>query len=223
MLYNDLGLQEYSEVWKFQEELFNENILAKKEGRTTQNHLLFCEHPHVITIGKSGKDSNLLYAEEFLREKGVSLFRIDRGGDVTYHGPGQLVVYPIFDLESFGIGLRSYVCNLEEIMIRFLSLYGIKASRSDKATGVWIDADNPKTIRKIGAIGVRSSRFITMHGFALNLNTDMKYFSLINPCGFVDRGVTSLQNEIGHEVDIEEAKERIQQLFAEVFETNVIK
>lgn len=217
MVYIDLGLKEYGDTWKYQEELFDRNVQAKIEGRPTQNYLLFCEHPHVITIGKNGKDGNLLYADEYLKDKGVSVFKNNRGGDVTYHGPGQLVGYPIFDLETYHLGLRRYIFNLEEIMIRFLALYNIYASRSDKATGVWLDTDSPKAIRKIGAIGVRSSRFITMHGFALNINTDLSYFSLINPCGFTDRGVTSLEAEIGGKVDMETVKIQMKNLFEEIF------
>ena len=217
MEYMDLGLREYGEVWKLQEDLFNQNVKAKTGEGTTSNYLLFCEHPHVITIGKNGKADNLLFAEEILKGRGVSLFRIDRGGDVTYHGPGQLVAYPVFDLESFDLGLRRYIYNLEEVMIRFLELYSVIGMRSDNATGVWLDADNPRKMRKIGAIGVRSSRFITMHGFALNINTDLSYFSLINPCGFTDRGVTSLEAEIGGKADMEVVKQQIKHLFEDIF------
>lgn len=215
----DLGIEEYCKVWEYQEKLFEKTIQNKLAQQPTENRLLICEHPHVITIGKSGKDENLLFAEEFLKEKGVSLFKINRGGDVTYHGPGQIVAYPIFDLETLGIGLRQYICNLEEIMIQFLALYGIKAGRSEGATGIWLDTDNPKKIRKAGAIGVRSSRYVTMHGFALNVNTDMSYFSLINPCGFVDRGVTSLEAEIGKKIDMQVAKSQIVELFHKIFDT----
>lgn len=218
-IFEDLGIRRYDEVWNYQEKLFALNVQAKADNKTTQNHLLFCEHEHTITIGKNGKNENLLYDESFLKSKSVSLFHIDRGGDITYHGPGQLVVYPIFDLESFGIGLREYIYRLEEVMIRFLSMYDVNASRFDGAAGVWIDA-NPVRTRKIGAIGVRSSRFITMHGFALNLNTDLRYFSLINPCGFVDKGVTSLEKEIGKKIDIAIAKKQIIALFGDIFVIN---
>jgi len=216
MIYKDLGIAEYSEVWKIQEELFNNNVEAKKDNRQTENYLIFCEHHPVITIGKSGKDENLLFSKDYLKDKGISLFKIDRGGDTTFHGPGQLVVYPIFDLETFHIGLRQYINILEDIMIRLLSSYGIQAGQSDNATGVWLDTDKSDKIRKIGAIGVRSSRYITMHGLALNINTDMSCFSLINPCGFVDRGVTSMQRETGETYNMEEIKLQMKKLF-EVF------
>lgn len=216
MKYEDLGLRDYKEVWDYQEKLFSEKVLAKQKGLQTEDILLFCEHPHTLTIGKNGKNENLLYSSAYLADKGVSIYKIDRGGDVTYHGPGQLVVYPIFDLESLGIGLRQYVYNLEEVMIRFLSSYNIQAERSEGATGVWLKKDliEPK---KLGAIGVKCSRYVTMHGLALNLNTDLSYFSLINPCGFTDRGVTSVKQETGSYVDMKEAKERMKLLFIEVF------
>lgn len=217
MLFNDLDIIEYGSAWEYQQRLFDEALSLKDKGLKPQNHLLFCEHPHVITIGKHGKTDNLLYQENFLNQRGVSLFRIDRGGDVTYHGPGQLVGYPIFDLESFGIGLRQYISNVEEIIIRLLAKYDIQAGRLDGAAGVWLDTAIPSQTRKIAAIGVRSSRFVTMHGFALNVNTDLSYFSLINPCGFVDKGVTSIAKELGEEVDMEEVKKETMLLFEEVF------
>ncbi len=217
MIYKDLKNIEYGHAWKYQQELFAEALSLKDKGEQPENYLLFCEHPHVITIGKHGKHENLLFQENFLKEKGVSLFQIDRGGDITYHGPGQLVGYPIFDLESYDIGLRQYIFNLEEIIIRFLASYNIKAERLDGAAGVWIDTTAPARTRKIAAIGVRSSRFVTMHGFAFNINTDLSYFSLINPCGFVDKGVTSLEKELGHKVDMEEVKSKMKELFEEVF------
>lgn len=217
MIYEDLKSMEYGHAWDYQQKLFNEALACKEKGLKTQSHLLFCEHPHVLTIGKHGKIENLLFQENYLKEKGVSLFQIDRGGDITYHGPGQLVGYPIFDLESYGIGLRQYICNMEEIIIRFVASYGVQAERLPGAAGVWIDTANPARTRKIAAIGVRSSRFVTMHGFALNINTDLSYFSLINPCGFVDKGVTSLEQEIGRKVDMDEAKDKMRLLFEEFF------
>lgn len=220
IIYNDLGLKDYQLAKNIQTELFDSNILAKQNGTPTRNTLILCEHPHTITVGKSGKAENLLYNEEFLNSRGVSLYYIDRGGDVTYHGPGQLVAYPIFDLETFNIGLRQYIYNLEEVMIRFAGLYKIKAVRSEGATGVWLGSEEEMNMRKIGAIGVRSSRYITMHGFALNINTDLSYFSLINPCGFTDRGVTSVEREIGRKLNIETVKEQIKQLFEEIFVLN---
>ncbi len=215
----NLGLAHYGKAWQYQEELFNEALDCKKNGLPTRNTLVLCEHPHTLTIGKNGNEHNLLISEQMLQQRGVALYRIDRGGDITYHGPGQLVGYPIFDLESFAIGLKTYIHTLEEIVIALLAHYGISAARSSGAAGVWIDGDNPATARKICAIGVRSSRYVTMHGFALNVNTDLSYFSLINPCGFTDRGVTSMQKELGAEVDLNDVSLRIQSLFAEKFKT----
>lgn len=217
MIYKDLEVVEYGRAWNLQQTLFAEALSRKDKGVEVNNNLLFCEHPHVITIGKHGKSENLLFQESFLKEKGVSLFLIDRGGDITYHGPGQLVGYPIFDLEKLGIGLRQYIFNIEEIVIRLLAKYNIQAERLDGAAGVWIDTTIPSKARKICAIGVRSSRFVTMHGFALNVNTDLSYFSLINPCGFTDKGVTSMEKELGQKVDMEEVKVKTRQLFEEVF------
>ncbi len=220
MVYQDLENTEYAKVWDYQESLFADAINRKDNKIKSVNHLLFCEHPHTITIGKHGKSENLLYQETFLKEKGVALFQINRGGDITYHGPGQLVGYPIFDLESYNIGLRQYIFNLEEIIIHFLAAYNIQAERLQGAAGVWIDTLNPSKTRKIAAIGVRSSRFVTMHGFALNINTDLSYFSLINPCGFIDKGVTSMQKELGYKVDMSEAKNKIKKLFEDTFKEN---
>lgn len=217
MIYEDLKSIEYSLAWDYQQKLFDETLKQKELNTPTENHLLFCEHPHVITIGKHGKHENLLFQENFLKERGVSLFQIDRGGDVTYHGPGQLVGYPIFDLESYRIGLRLYISNVEEAIIRLLATYNIHAERLEGAAGVWIDVSIPSKVRKIAAIGVRSSRFVTMHGFALNVNTDLSYFSLINPCGFIDKGVTSMEKELGHKVDMVELKVKLKSLFEELF------
>jgi len=220
MVHNDLNIIEYGQAWGYQEKLFEDALSQKSQGQNPQNHLLLCEHPHVITIGKHGKLENLLFQEKHLNEKGVSLFRIDRGGDITYHGPGQLVAYPIFDLESFNIGLRTYIYNIEEIIIRLLRSYNIIAERLEGAAGVWLDTSIPARTRKIAAIGVRSSRFVTMHGLALNVNTDLSYFSLINPCGFIDKGVTSMQKELGREVDMQEVKSKMKPLFEDIFIEN---
>ena len=170
-----------------------------------------------MTIGKSGKDSNLLIPEETLRERGVSFYHINRGGDITYHGPGQITGYPVFDLEYWNLGLKQYIYMLEETIIRFLSLYDLKGERLEGATGVWLDPEVPGRARKICAIGVKSSRFVTMHGFALNINTDLSYFSLINPCGFTDKGVTSLAMELGAPQDFELAKSQLRSIFMEIF------
>jgi lipoyl(octanoyl) transferase len=221
MQYQDLKTIEYGKAWEHQQQLFNKALSEKNQEQKPDNYLLFCEHPHVITIGKHGKAENLLFHENFLKEKGVSLFQIDRGGDITYHGPGQLVGYPVFDLEHFNIGLRQYIYNIEEILIRLLATYNIQAERLESAAGVWIDTAIPSKTRKIAAIGVRSSRFVTMHGFALNVNTDLSYFTLINPCGFIDKGVTSMEKELGYKPDMEEVKEKTKLLFEDVFKDRI--
>ena len=215
--YHDLGRIAYADALTRQTEAFEASLAAKSAGRSVENQLLFCEHLPVLTIGKSGKESNLLIPEALLREKGISFYHVSRGGDITYHGPGQITGYPIFDLECWRIGLKQYIHLLEEAIIRFLSLYGLRGERLDGATGVWIDPEVPERARKICAIGVRSSRFVTMHGFALNVNTDLSYFSLINPCGFTDKGVTSLQAELGEPQDFGLAKQRLLTIFSELF------
>ncbi|SEG24720.1 lipoyl(octanoyl) transferase LipB [Parabacteroides chinchillae] len=216
-IYHDLGRISYADALECQTSAFETLLAAKKDGAEGVNELFFCEHLPVLTIGKSGKDSNLLVTEDLLKQRGVSFFHINRGGDITYHGPGQITGYPVFDLECWDLGLKQYIDRLEEIVIRFLALYGIKGERLDGATGVWIDPDVPGRARKICAIGVKSSRFVTMHGFALNINTDLTYFSLINPCGFKDKGVTSLEKELGTAQDFELAKARLLSLFRELF------
>lgn len=198
----------YAEAWTRQTECFDALIRAKQAGQEYENHIILCEHPHVYTLGRSGKEGNMLLGEEQLQRIGATLYHIDRGGDITYHGPGQLVCYPILNLEEFALGLKEYVHLLEEAVIRVCASYGIVAGRLAKATGVWLEGDTPRA-RKICAIGVRSSHFVTMHGLALNVNTDLRYFSYINPCGFVDKGVTSLQQELKREVPMEEVKQRL--------------
>ena len=198
----------YTEGWNRQTVLFDEIVAAKRAGTSYVNHIVFCEHPHVYTLGRSGKEANMLLGEEQLQRIGATLYHIDRGGDITYHGPGQQVCYPILNLEEFGLGLKEYVHLLEEAVIGVCASYGIEAGRVDKATGVWLDGDTSRA-RKICAIGVRSSHYVTMHGLALNVNTDLRYFSYINPCGFVDKGVTSLQHELGREVSMAEVNERL--------------
>lgn len=212
---------DYARAWKLQQETFNKNIENKTAGLETQNTLMLLEHPHVYTLGKSGEKENLLISDEFLKEIGATFYSIDRGGDITYHGPGQLVGYPIFDLDTFKMGVRAYVHTLEEIMIEFCSLYNIKAGRLEGAAGVWLDADNARA-RKICAIGVKASRSVTMHGFALNVNTDLKYFDFINPCGFTDKRSTSLEAELGRKIEIEEVKNQISTLFAKFFRAEIV-
>jgi lipoyl(octanoyl) transferase len=210
--YVDLNLIDYKEAWDYQENLFNE-ILAKKEEKRkgiiseeTKNHLIFCEHPHVYTLGKSGEQNNLLITDEFLNNINATYYKSNRGGDITYHGPGQIVGYPIIDLENFNLRLKEYVHLLEESIIQTLNEFDINASRLVGATGVWLDINDSAKARKICAIGVRASRHVTMHGFAFNVNTDLNYFSYINPCGFIDKGVTSLEKELGEKQDFEKIK-----------------
>lgn len=213
----DLGRIDYASALLEQHRYFDKLLKEKVERKSVcSGVLLFCEHPPVITFGRSAKESNLLVSECLLKEKGIESFHVDRGGDVTYHGPGQITGYPIFDIEYWNIGLKEYIYRIEEVVIRFLSSYGVKGERLDGATGVWIEPSG-RSARKICAIGVRSSRYVTMHGFALNINTDLTYFSLINPCGFTDKGVTSLAKELGCVVDLEKAKLQLSGLFAEVF------
>ena len=213
----DWGLIPYAEAFKKQKELFETAILQKSGQKETQQTVIFCEHPHVITIGKNGLMSNLLFPENMLKEKQVELYPVDRGGDVTYHGPGQLVCYPVVDLEAFGIGLKTYIFRLEEIIIRLLGLYALKGERLPGAAGVWLQAREPHKARKICAIGVKSSRYVTMHGFALNISTDLSYFGLINPCGFKDKGVTSIEKELNCRIDAGQLKNRLEGIFREEF------
>ena len=215
--FHDLGRIDYADALKVQTDAFETLLQAKKEGGSEENKLFFCEHQPVLTIGKSGKDANLLIPEQLLQQRGVSFYHINRGGDITYHGPGQITGYPVFDLEYWQLGLKQYIHWLEEVIIRILALYGIRGERLDGATGVWIDPEVKGRARKICAIGVKSSRFVTMHGFALNINTDLSYFSLIKPCGFTDKGVTSLEKELGGKQDFEFAKTRLHSLFTELF------
>lgn len=226
VVYKDLGLKDYKEAWDFQASVFNKLVDEKKTADSTAvNHsgyspgmLIFTEHPHVYTLGKSGSESNLLIDQIQLRKKDATFYHIDRGGDITYHGPGQIVGYPIFDLEKIGVSLKEYIHRLEEAVIKTLSVYGITAGRLDGGTGVWLDAGIPGRARKICAIGVKASRYITMHGFAFNINTDLSYFDSINPCGFRDKGVTSLEKELGMRQDFEEVKRKVRDNLREVFD-----
>jgi lipoyl(octanoyl) transferase len=220
--FEDLDVSEYQKTWDYQEVLMQKIIeqkIAKKNDAEihSDNYLLFVEHPHVYTLGKSGDEHNLLLNYIQLQAAHASFIKTNRGGDITYHGPGQIVGYPIFDLENFGIGLRKYIELMEEAIIKTIAEYGMKGERDEKATGVWLDTGKP-TARKICAIGVKSSRFVTMHGFALNVNTDLTYFQHINPCGFIDRGVTSLEKEIGEKQDFNKAKDIVLKKMLEVFD-----
>ncbi len=223
--YENLGLIDYKEAWDYQEKLFRGTVDHKIKVRNgdsdevTQNYILFCEHPHVFTLGKSGDKQNLLLNDEALAENKATYYEINRGGDITYHGPGQLVVYPIFDLDHFFSDIHKYLRFLEESVILTLKEYGIESGRVDGLTGVWIDGDKP-TARKICAIGVKSSRWVTMHGIGFNVNSDLSYFSHIIPCGIQDKAVTSMERELGRKVDITELSEILKQKIAAQFEFN---
>ena len=231
VIYEDIGQKDYKETWDYQADIFNRLVDSKKPGtrvgESVQNilpgKLIFVEHPHVYTLGKSGSEKNLLLDLIQLKAKDASFYRIDRGGDITYHGPGQIVGYPIFDLETIMIGLKEYIYRLEEAIIRTVNGFGLNASRLDGGTGVWLDPEVPGKARKICAIGVKASRYITMHGFAFNVNTDLTYFNNINPCGFTDKGVTSLQKELGISQDFESVKRKVKKNLQEVFDLNWIK
>ena len=218
----DWGLTDYQEAWDRQELIFNETVAVKTKNRTeettipTLSYLIFNEHPHVYTLGKSGHPENLLLSESELHEKQATYYKINRGGDITYHGPGQIVGYPILDLDNFFTDIHLYLRTLEEAVILTLGDYGITAGRYPGYTGVWLDADNKKA-RKICAMGVRCSRWVTMHGFAFNVNTDLDYFKNIVPCGIDDKDVTSMKRELGHQLDLEEVKDRLKKHIAELF------
>lgn len=220
----DLGLRDYQEVWDFQEALFDSIVQVKVENqkqgthKPTANYLLFCQHPPVYTLGKSGKIANLLWSEEDLKNHGVQFFKINRGGDITFHGPGQLVGYPILDLDHFFTDIHRYMRYLEEAVILTCADYGVSAGRIEGLTGVWIDFEEQKNPRKICAMGVKASRWITMHGFAFNINTDLSYFGHIIPCGIDDKAVTSLSLELGRELDINEVSIRMKHHLGELFD-----
>lgn len=222
----DLGTKDYKDTWDYQEEIFAKVVEQKKQKREnpdveTDNYFLFVEHPHVYTLGKSGDISNLLLSEKQLVDKGATFYKINRGGDITYHGPGQIVCYPILDLENFFTDIHKYLRLLEETIILVLADYGLKGVRSEGETGVWLDVGTPFA-RKICAMGVRASRWVTMHGFALNVNADLGYFDNIIPCGIRGKGVTSLHVELGREIDENEVREKILKHFQNLFEAEMV-
>lgn len=229
LVVKDLGTKDYKECWDYQEQLFQEIVAQKANNKTlatplpTNNYFLFVEHPHVYTLGKSGHIENLLINEQALQDKGATFYKINRGGDITYHGPGQIVGYPILDLDNFFTDIHKYLRSLEEVIILTLADYGLKGERSEGETGVWIDVGTPFA-RKICAMGVRASRWVTMHGFALNVNTDLGYFDNIIPCGIRGKAVTSLNVELAKAtIPLAEVKERLLLHFAEIFQTDLIK
>jgi lipoyl(octanoyl) transferase len=222
----DWGLLDYQEAWDKQEEIFAKTLAIKHDNRVnneqnpTPNYLIFTEHPHVYTLGKSGHLEYLLLDEEGLKEKEATFYKINRGGDITYHGPGQIVGYPILDLDNFFTDIHLYLRTLEEAIILTLAEYGIEAGRYSGYTGVWLDPDNDKA-RKICAMGVRASRWVTTHGFAFNVNADLNYFGNIVPCGIDDKDVTSIERELGYKVDIEEVKQKLKRHLADLFKMNL--
>ena len=225
----DLGTIDYKQAWDYQEKLFNEVVDIKlfnrehpQELKKQKHYLLFCEHSHVYTLGKSGSEENLLLNERGLKEKNATYYKINRGGDITYHGPGQLVGYPILDLDNFFTDIHKYLRFLEEVIILTLADHGINGERYPGLTGVWLDAADPLRARKICAMGVRTSRWVTMHGFAFNVNCDLSYFNNIIPCGINDKQVTSLEKELGRKVEMEKVKEKVKKNFEKVFECEIV-
>ncbi len=226
VIFQDWDLLDYQQAWDRQEQVFAETVLAKTQNRNNNtdypvnNHLIFVEHPHVYTLGKSGKPENLLLDEAGLVNKQASFYKINRGGDITYHGPGQIVAYPILDLDNFFTDIHLYLRTLEEAVILTLADYGIQSGRYEGYTGVWLDADNERA-RKICAMGVRCSRWVTMHGLAFNVNTDLSYFKNIVPCGIDDKDVTSMERELGFKPDIEEVKQKLKRYIGGLFEMEI--
>jgi lipoyl(octanoyl) transferase len=222
LFFQDLGIIPYRQAWDYQEKLYGEMMTKKLAGeKSFPGHLLFCEHPPVFTLGKSGSKENLLMTEEMLAQRGIEFYQINRGGDITFHGPGQIVGYPILDLEQLNLGIKGYIEKLEESVILVLKEFGITAGRLPGATGVWLDAEKPAAARKICAIGVKAGRHITMHGFAFNVNTDLSYYQYINPCGFVDKGVTSMEKELGAKQDLEAVKDLLKRCLADTLQVLV--
>jgi lipoyl(octanoyl) transferase len=233
-LFRDLGAMEYQPAWDLQEELLAENVKIKSAKWNTRSqevatdeetvhHLLFVEHPPVYTLGKSGKMDHVLISEEERQKNNLGFYKINRGGDITFHGPGQIVAYPIFDLEKFYTDIGRYMRSLEEVVIRTCADYGIEAGRSPGETGVWLDAGKRGHERKICAIGVRCSRWVTMHGFAFNVNTNLDYFNNIIPCGIQNKQVTSLARELKREMDMEEVKQKVKANFEGVFDIELVE
>lgn len=228
--FEELGLVDYQQAWDYQEKLLSENVTLKAQNRnlspeqqqTTTNHLLFCQHPHVYTLGKSGHLENLLLSETQLNDVNATFYKINRGGDITYHGPGQLVGYPILDLENFFTDIHRYMRTLEEGIIRTCADYGLSAGRIDGLTGVWLDFETQQNPRKICALGVKCSRWVTMHGFAFNVNTDLSYFGNIVPCGITDKAVTSLQQELGREISMNEVAKKLRGHLVDLFAMELI-
>ncbi len=225
VLFEDLGIRSYKDVWDYQEKLLaaNTDLKRNEQAESTVNKLLFVEHKPVYTLGKNGNKQNMLITEENLAKRGIEYFEINRGGDITFHGPGQIVGYPILDLDKFKTDLGWYLRSLEEVIILTITEYGLKGERSKGETGVWLDTNIKGKERKICAMGIKCSRWITMHGFALNVNTNLDYFNFIVPCGIVDKQVTSMQKELGRELDFEEVQEKLKRNFEKVFSCELVE
>ncbi len=229
VIFRDLGLMPYKQAWDYQQEIFDRTVADKlwnrkaapEEQRPIRHYLLFCEHPHVYTLGKSGNDNHLLANEQMLKRIEAEYFHINRGGDITYHGPGQIVGYPILDLDYFFTDIHRYLRYLEEVIILTIAEYGLHGERSPGETGVWLDVGKANA-RKICAMGIKASRWVTMHGWAFNVNTDMNYFNYIVPCGITDKAVTSLEKELGRTLDMEEVKEKVRQNFERIFGAKLV-
>ena len=227
----DLGLKDYKETWDYQEVLFKQTVdqkianrkVAEGQQTETKNYLIFCQHPHVYTLGKSGDENHLLANQALLKEKEATFYKINRGGDITYHGPGQIVGYPILDLDHFFTDIHKYLRYLEEGVIHTLREYDIDSGRIDGLTGVWLDWENEQKARKICALGVKSSRWVTMHGFAFNVNTNLEYFNYIVPCGIQDKAVTSLAKELGKEVEMDEVASKLKRHLANLFDMDLVE
>ncbi len=231
MVFKDLGIINYKSAWDYQEELVQQNRQIKSDKRnqstvngqqSTVNYLLFCEHPAVYTLGKSGSMKNVLLSDKEMEEKEIEFFKTNRGGDITFHGLQQVVGYPILDLEKFYTDIGRYLRELEEVIIKTIAEYGLHGERSKGETGVWIEPGNKGKERKICAMGIRCSRWITMHGFALNVNTDLSYFENIIPCGIQNKQVTSIEKELNKKIDIEEVKKKLRNNFSEIFNVEII-
>ena len=228
VLLRDLGHKDFKETWDLQEELLSATLAIKSANRdaeephSTPNHFLWVEHPHVYTLGRNGNPENLLVSEKVLQERGAQYYKINRGGDITYHGPGQIVGYPILDLDNFFTDIHKYLRFLEEAVILTMAEYGLQGMRSPGETGVWLDAGTPQA-RKICAMGIRASRWVTMHGFAFNINADLSYFDLMIPCGIQDKGVTSMAKELGKPLSEEEVKRKIEKHFESLFEAELVQ
>lgn len=228
VLLRDLGHKDFKETWDLQEELLSATLTIKsanrdaEEPQTTPNHFLWVEHPHVYTLGRNGNPENLLVSEKVLRERGAQYYKINRGGDITYHGPGQIIGYPILDLDNFFTDIHKYLRFLEEAVILTMAEYGLQGMRSPGETGVWLDVGTPQA-RKICAMGIRASRWVTMHGFAFNINADLSYFDLMIPCGIQDKGVTSMAKELGKPLSEEEVKRKMEKHFESLFEAELVQ